>query len=228
MSLGVIVAVLAPEPTVTPPPPRTMKEAIVLPFTEYFRQAGAIEVLAFIILYKLDVVIATALTTPFFLELGFTKTDIGAVSKGFGLVATLVGTLVGGAVMVRLGVRRSLWVFGVSQGISGMTFMLLAHLGYHYPTMIAAIALENFFSGMGNAAFTAFIMCICDKRFTATQYALLTSVMALSRVVGGAPTGFLVKAVGWEWYFFISILAMIPGLLLLTRFPKWALVKSTT
>src|SRR5713226_9182654 len=99
-----------------------------------------------------------AMTTPFLLEIGFTKTDIGAVTKGFGLVATLLGTLTGGALMVRLGMQRSLWLFGWSQGVSGLSFMLLAHLGHHYPMMVIAIAVENFCSGMGTAAFTAFMM----------------------------------------------------------------------
>jgi MFS transporter, PAT family, beta-lactamase induction signal transducer AmpG len=164
-----------------------------------------------------------AMTTPFLLEIGFSMTDIGAVTKGFGLVATLLGTLTGGALMVRLGMKRSLWVFGLSQGVSGISFMALAHLGHHYPMLVTAIAVENFCSGMGTAAFTAFLMTLCDKRFSATQYALLTSMMGLSRVLGGAPTGYLAKAVGWETYFLISVLAMIPGLLLLTRYSKWSL-----
>jgi PAT family beta-lactamase induction signal transducer AmpG len=227
MLVGIIASFFAPEPKEAEKPPQTIAEAVVLPFLEYFRRRGAFEMLGFIILYKIDVVIAMAMTTPFLLEIGFTKTDIGAVTKGFGLVATLLGTLAGGALMVRLGLKRSLWIFGLSQGVSGLSFMLLAHLGHHYPMMVTAIAIENFCSGMGTAAFTAFMMSLCDKRFTATQYALLTSVMGLSRVIGGAPTGYLAKAVGWEQYFLISVLAMIPGLLLLSRYSKWSLSKTT-
>jgi PAT family beta-lactamase induction signal transducer AmpG len=227
MGIGVVASLFAPEPKEAGKPPQTIADAVVLPFLEYFKRQGAFEVLLFIILYKIDVVIAMAMTTPFLLEMGFTKTDIGAVTKGFGLVATLTGTLAGGALMVRLGMQRSLWAFGLSQGISGLSFMLLAHLGHHYPMMVAAIAIENFCSGMGTAAFTAFMMSICDKRFTATQYALLTSVMGLSRVLGGAPTGYLAKALGWEQYFLLSVLAMAPGLLLLTRYSKWHLAPTT-
>ena len=228
MGIGIVTAMFAPEPKEAGKPPQTLVQAVVLPFVEYFKRTGALEILAFIVLYKIDVVIAMAMTTPFLLELGFTKTDIGAVTKGFGLAATIVGTLAGGALMMRLGMRLSLWTFGLSQGISGLSFMLLAHLGHHYPMMVAAIAIENFCSGMGTAAFTAFMMSLCDKRFTATQYALLTSLMGLSRVIGGAPTGFLAMAVGWEQYFFISVLAMAPGLLLLTRYSKWRLAESSS
>jgi PAT family beta-lactamase induction signal transducer AmpG len=221
MFIGVAASLFAPEPKQVGTPPRTMVEAVVNPFVEYFKRQGAVEILLFIILYKIDVVIATAMTTPFLLEIGFTRTDIGAVTTGFGLVATLVGTLVGGALILRLGIQRSLWTFGISQGISGLSFMLLARVGHDYPTMIAAITIENFCAGMGTAAFTAFMMSICDKRFTATQYALLTSVMALSRVLGSTPTGHLAKVLGWEQYFLLSVLAMVPGLLLLTRYSKW-------
>jgi PAT family beta-lactamase induction signal transducer AmpG len=226
MVVGIVASVFAPEPVVAAKPPRTITEAVVLPFVEYFRRQGALEVLAFIILYKIDVVIAMAMTTPFLLDIGFTKTDIGAVTKGFGLVATILGTLAGGALMVKLGLKRSLWTFGLSQGISGLSFMWLAHVGHDYPTMVAAITIESFCSGMGTAAFTAFLMSICDTRFTATQYALFTSVMGLSRVIGSAPTGYLAKALGWEQYFLLSVLAMVPGLLLLTRYSKWRFASS--
>ena len=135
----------------------------------------------FIIIYKLDVAFAMALSTPFLMDIGFTKTDIGAVLKGFGLIATIVGTIVGGAMMAKWGMKKSLWTFGVVQGISGLTFTLLAHVGYNYPLMVAAITVENVCSGLGTAALAAFIMGLCDKRFTATQYALLTSLMAITR-----------------------------------------------
>jgi PAT family beta-lactamase induction signal transducer AmpG len=201
--------------------PRTISEAVIEPFKEFLKRKGAYGILAFIVLYKIDSVIAFAMMTPFMLDLGFTKTDIGAVTKGFGLIATLAGTFVGGAATVSLGLGRALWAFGIAQGISGACFMLLARLGHHYPMMVTAIAAENFFSGAGTAVFAAFLMSICDKRFTATQYALLSSVMAITRVVGGAPTGWMAKYFGWETYFLISILAMIPGLILLTQYSRW-------
>ena len=221
MIIGIVTSLLSPEAEVSAKAPKTLRDAVVLPFIEFFKRKGAFEVLAFIVLYKLDVVMASALTTPFLMELNFTRTDIGAVNKGFGLISMIVGTLIGGGMMSRLGMNASLWLFGLLQGFSGLAFTLLAHLGHHYPMMITAIAVENFCSGMGTAAYSGFLMSLCDRRFTATQYALLTSLMALTRVIAGAPTGFIAKAYGWETYFIISTLMMIPGLLLLTRYKKW-------
>jgi len=221
MLIGVITTLSASEPEIKDKPPNSIKDAIIHPFIDFFQRRGAFEILVFILLYKIDTAVAGSLITPFMLQLGFTKTDIGAVMKGFGFFATIAGTLVGGAVMVRLKMRLSLLIFGILQGIAGFSFMLLAYLGHNYPMMMIAITVENFFSGAGTAAFDAFIMSCCNKKFTATQYALLTSFMAFTRVIVGAPTGWLAKNVGWEMYFFISVLLSIPGLLMLFRFNKW-------
>jgi len=226
--VGIIASLFSPEPQLKERPPGSLKEAVVEPFTEFLSRPGALGILLFVILYKLDVVMATALTTPFMLELGFTKTDIGAVTKGFGMVATIVGTLAGGAVVARAGMKASLWLFGILQSVSTLAFLALARLGHHYPMMVAAIGLENLCSGMGTAAYAAFLMSLCNKRFTATQYALLTSLMALSRVIVGAPTGYLAKTFGWEPYFLVSMLAAIPGLLLLLLYPRWTAPSPTT
>ncbi|MBI5013935.1 MAG: AmpG family muropeptide MFS transporter [Deltaproteobacteria bacterium] len=221
LSVGVVASLFAPEPADKATPPADLREAVVDPFVEFFRRPGAMGLLAFLILYKLDVVLANALTTPFLLELGFTKTDIGAVTKGAGMIATIVGAFIGGGFVAKWGMKRSLWVFGVLQAVSGLSFTLLAHLGHHYPMMVVAIGVENLCSGMGTAAYAAFLMSLCDKRFSATQYALLTSLMALTRVVVGAPTGFLVEAVGWQMYFLLSTLAGAPALVLLLANPRW-------
>jgi PAT family beta-lactamase induction signal transducer AmpG len=219
--IGIVGTALAPEPTSPTKPPRTLHEAVVLPMVEFFKRRSVFEVIAFLLFYKLDVVLAVALTTPFMLDMGFTKTDIGTVTKGFGLVATIVGTLAGGVLMPKLGMKRSLWVFGLIQGVSTMTFWLLARAGHDYTLMVSAIGIENFCSGMGNAAYAAFLMSICDRRYTATQYALFSSLMALTRIGGGAPTGYMVNYLGWPNFFLVCLAAMIPGLLLLTRFDKW-------
>ncbi|MDA8122015.1 MAG: AmpG family muropeptide MFS transporter [Deltaproteobacteria bacterium] len=221
--VGVAASLLAPEPRLKQRPPATLKEAVVEPFVEFLSRRGAVGILLFIILYKLDVVMAMALNTPFLLELGFTKTDIGAVTKGVGMAATIVGTLVGGAVVARTGMKTSLWLFGILQSVSTLSFIALARLGHHYPMMVTAIGLENLCSGMGTAAYAAFLMSLCDKRFTATQYALLTSLMALTRVIIGAPTGYIAKTFGWEQYFVISALSAIPGLILLLRYRHWTM-----
>jgi MFS transporter, PAT family, beta-lactamase induction signal transducer AmpG len=224
--VGLIATLIAPEPAASIAVPRSLKEAIVFPFVEFFKRKGSFEVLAFILLYKIDVVMATALTTPFILGLGFTRTDIAAVTKVFGLIATVGGTLAGGLLMPKLGMKKSLLYFGVFQGVSTLTFYALANAGHSYPLMVASIAVENVCTGMGTAAFAAFLMSICDKRYTATQYALLTSFMALTRVVGGTPTGFMVKAIGWENFFLFCVVIMIPGLLLLTRFDRWQKIQA--
>lgn len=224
MGVGALTTLfLAQEPEIKDAPPRTLREAVILPLVDFFKRKGAYEILAFIVLYKLDVVVALAFTTPFMLHLGFTKTDIGVVNKGVGMVATLIGTFSGGIAMTRLGMKRSLWTFGILQGVGNLTFFALAHVGKNYPLMVAAITTENLLSGMGTAAYSAFLMTLCNPRFTATQYALLTSLMALTRVLAGVPSGFLAERVGWEWYFIIAISLMIPGLALLTRFEKWSL-----
>ena len=220
ISIGLIATFFAPEAQ-NQNRPKTLKEAVIEPFTEFFQRKGVYELLAFVVLYKLDVVVALALMTPFLMELGFTRTDIGAVSKGFGLVAGLVGTFVGGLWLSRIGIHRSLWIFGILQGLSGFCFFALAKLGHHYPMMVTTIAAENFFSGMGNAAYAAFLMSLCNLKFTATQYALLSSLMTLTRTVIGAPSGWLAKTVGWETYFLVSIFLATPSLLLLLRYRVW-------
>jgi PAT family beta-lactamase induction signal transducer AmpG len=221
MGVGILAVFFAPEPEVKVQPPRSLQEAVIEPFLEFFRRKGALEIVAFVVLYRLDVVIASALITPFLISLGFSKTDIGAVFKGFGFFATIAGTLVGGAWMMHLGMKKSLWTFGLLQGFSTLTFLALALVGYHYPTMIIAIIAENFFSGMGTSAYAAFLMSLCNPRYTATQYALLTSLMALTRIFGSAPTGYLATAVGWPVYFLVATALMVPGLLILLRYDHW-------
>lgn len=221
LGIGILATLWGPEPPKAAPI-KSLQEAFVLPFLDFFKRKGSLEIFLFILLYKLDVVIATALTTPFVMDLGFTKTDVGVITKTFGLLATIAGSLAGGTLMLTWGLHRSLWIFGIVQGVSTLTFLALAHVGHVYPVLVAAIAAENFFSGMGNVAYAAFLMSLCNPRFTASQNALLTSLMAFTRVFAGAFTGFLAKAVGWELYFVVATLAAIPSLLLLLRYPRWA------
>lgn len=223
MLIGMVTTYFAPEPNVSAQAPASIQDAVISPLIEFFKRPGAIETLVFLIVYKLDSNLTVAMTTPFMLSLGFSKTDIGAVTKGFGMLATITGTLFGGGLMVRLGLERALWMFGITQALAGLTYMGLAHAGHNYPFMVAAITIENLFSGMGIAAQSAFMMSICDKRFSATQYALISSFMALSRYLAGAPSGWLAKTFGWESYYLICALVGIPGLLMLLRFKKWAM-----
>ena len=219
---GVLTTLLAPEPDIHDSAPKTIKEAVVLPLVEYFNRKGALWILAFILLYKIGDTMASAITIPFYLDIGFSKTQIGTVVKLFGFWATVGGSHIGGVIMLRLKINRSLWVFGFLQAISTAGFAILARIGNSLFALSAVITFENFSSGMGTAAFVAFMASITDKRFTATQYALLSSLMGVPRVIASAPTGFLVKHLGWETFFIVCTLIAVPGLLLLLKFAPWS------
>lgn len=221
MLVGVFTTLFAPEPKVDVKPPRSMKEAVLDPLRDYFQRNEALWILAFILLFKIGDTMAAAITTPFYLDIGFTKTEIGTVVKVFGSWAMIAGAILGGVAMLRLGINRSLWLFGVLQALSTAGFALLARIGYSIPVLSGVIAFENLSSGMGTAAFVAFMASITNKKFTATQYALLTSIMGLPRVVASAPTGFLAKHMGWESFFIACALIAIPGILLLLKFAPW-------
>jgi PAT family beta-lactamase induction signal transducer AmpG len=218
---GVLTTLLTPEPRVDARPPRSLREAGWEPLADFFRRDGAIWILAFILLYKIGDTMAAAITIPFYLELGFSKSEIGSVVKLFGSWATIAGAVGGGVLMLRLGIARSLWVFGVLQAVSTAGFALLARLGGSLAALSGVIAFESITGGMGTSAFAAFIASLTNKKFTATQYALLTSVVGLPRVLASAPTGLAAKHVGWEWFFIGCTLAALPGLLVLARVAPW-------
>jgi PAT family beta-lactamase induction signal transducer AmpG len=171
-------------------------------------------------LYKIGDQMASALLTPFFLDLGYTKTIIGTVFKFFGFWATLAGGLLGGVLILRLGIHRSLWFFGILQALSTAGFAVLTQTGSKVFALAVVVGFENVTAGMGTSAFLAFMSGLTNKRFTATQYALLSSLMGLPRVAAAAPTGFLVNSVGWFAFFIICALLAVPGLLLLLKFEK--------
>jgi PAT family beta-lactamase induction signal transducer AmpG len=221
MLFGACFTFFAPEPSEKVIPPQSLRDAIWQPLVSYFRRSGAVEMLVFIMVYKLGDAIAGAMTTPFLLDIGFSRGEVGTVNKAFGLVSTILGTLVGGGIISRIGINRSLWVFAFLQAGSNLAFTSLAVLGKNYPAMVAAIGIENICGGMGTAAFVAFMMSLCDKRFTATQYALITSFMAVTRVLAGVPTGFMVSSMGWAMFYAVSVMGAVPGILLLPRFAPW-------
>jgi PAT family beta-lactamase induction signal transducer AmpG len=217
---AVLTTVLTPEPVVEMTP-QTMKEAVINPLKEYFSRDGSLIILAFILMYKIGDTMASTMTTPFYLEIGFSKTEIGAIVKLFGFWAIILGTLSGGMIMLRLGINRALWIFGILQGVSTAGFALLAYIGYNIAALSAVIAFENLSGGMGTAAYMAYMASITNKKFTATQYALLTSLMALPRTVLSSPTGFIAKHLGWIWFFTACALIAIPGMLLLLKCAPW-------
>lgn len=218
---GVVTTLLAPEPEIHIGTPKTMREAVFDPLIEYFSRRGALWILAFILFYKIGDTMASAMTIPFYLDIGFSKTQIGMVVKLFGFWATVAGTLIGGVIMLRLGINRSLWAFGFFQAVSTAGFAVLAFFGNSLPLLSTVIAFENLSSGMGTAAFIAFMASITNKKFTATQYALLSSLMGVPRVMASAPTGFLAKNLGWETFFITCTLIAVPGMLLLLKFAPW-------
>ncbi|MCW8825090.1 MAG: AmpG family muropeptide MFS transporter [Gammaproteobacteria bacterium] len=221
MLVGVVATLLAKEPDEPEGTPINIREAVVDPFIEYFSRPEAVLILAFILFYKLGDTMAASMTTPFYLDMGYSKSEIGAVAKLFGFWATIIGGLLGGFLILRWGINRSLWIFGGLQAISTAGFAILVWVGHELDWLAAVIAFENLSGGMGTAAYVAFMASITNKKFTATQYALLTSLMGIPRVIASAPTGFLVEAVGWAEFFIICAVIALPGLMLLQRFAPW-------
>lgn len=217
LMIGAIgVTLLGPEPEVVVTPPKTLTEAVVEPLREFFSRHGAWGLLLLIVLYKLGDAFAGSLTTAFLIRgVEFTPTEVGAINKGMGLAATLVGVVFGGVLMARLGLFKSLLLFGVLQALSNLTFMWLASVGKDYGVMILAVGFENLAGGMGTAAFVALLMAICDKRFTASQFALLSALAAVGRVYVGPASGYMVEAIGWTTFFGFTFLVALPGLFLL-------------
>lgn len=229
MIIGCVATFLAQEPLKINPvsegveAPKSLYEAAVFPLIEFFKRPGALEILLFIILYKIGDIAAAQMTTPYILQyVGFSRTELGTVYKGFGMVATIAGGIVGGAIMTKWILKRSLFVFGVFQGISTLIFIILEYTGRELWALALVVATENFCGGMGTSAYTALLMGLCNRKFTATQYALLSSLMAVGRHITGAPTGYMVEAMGWVMFFIVCTALSLPGLLLLLRYNRWA------
>ena len=220
MGIGVLATFWGTEPVAAAPPPRTLGEAVWEPLREFFGRPGAAWLLLLIVLYKLGDAFAGSLTTAFLLRgAGFSLAEVGFVNKAAGLVATIIGLVIGGTLMVRLGLYRSLMIFGVLQAVSILAFALLALVGQSFAMMVFAVAAENICGGMGTAAFVALLMALCDRRFTATQYALLSALAAFGRVYVGPVAGYVTdpKHLGLDWatFFLLAFLSALPGLALL-------------
>jgi PAT family beta-lactamase induction signal transducer AmpG len=220
MGIGVIATLWGGEPEVPAPPPRTLREAVVEPLREFFLRHGAWVMLALIILYKLGDAFAVSLSTAFLIRgAGFSPDDVGYVNKGMGLAATIFGVLYGGALMVRMNLYRALMIFGILQAVSNLMYMWLAVVGKSYPVLILSVGFDNLAGGMGTAAFVALLMALCDRRFTATQYALLSALAAIGRVYVGPAAGYATDprylGLSWPTFFFLTFVVALPGLLLL-------------
>lgn len=221
LGIGMLGTFFGPEPERVIIHPKSLKDAVIDPFIDFFKRKDAVAMLLFVVFYKFSDAFSVSLATPFLLDVGFTKTQIGVAFKGVGMAATIVGALAGGGIIARIGLNRSLWIFGVLQALSNFGFILVAYAGASFPLLLGVMGVDNICGGLGTAAFLAFLMAACNVRYTATQYALLSSVMAIARTFVGPPAGYVVKAYGWPTFFVISIVLAIPGLLLLQRFAPW-------
>jgi PAT family beta-lactamase induction signal transducer AmpG len=221
---GITMTLLVSEPVLKNGAPKSLRAAVVEPFQEFINRHGlksACLVLAFIFFYKLGDSMATALATPFYLDMGFSKTEIGLVAKNAGLWPSVIGGLLGGIWMIRLGINRALWLFGVVQMLAILGFAWLASVGHSLPWLAIVIGIEALGVGLGTAAFVAFIAHTTHPLYTATQFALFTSLAAVPRTFANAATGYLVEWFGWIYFFLFCFVIAIPGMLLLLKVAPW-------
>ncbi|MGH3818991.1 MAG: AmpG family muropeptide MFS transporter [Pseudonocardiaceae bacterium] len=219
LSIGMLTTLLAPEPVRAVAAPVPFPESVIAPFTEFFRRQGpavALLILAFIVCYALGDAFATTMATPFYVRTGFSKTEIATVTKVFGLGATLAGVFLGGLAVSRYGVLKALLVCGIGHALSNLMFATQALAGHHVGVLVCTITIENLAGGMASAAFVAYLSVLCNVTYTATQYALFTSFMALGRTVLSSTSGWVADQAGWIGFFLISTLLALPGLAILT------------
>lgn len=221
---GIVCTLLVKEPALYGEPPKNLRDAVVLPFREFVNRDGwarAAWILGFIVLFRLGDAMAATLATKFYLDLGFQLTQIGLIAKATLLWASVAGGIVGGVWMIRLGINRALWIFGAIQGSTSLAFAALAYVGPKPWMLSIVVAFEAFGVGLGTAAFVAFMAKISDRRYTATQYALFSSLAAISRTVFTASIGYIVAVTGWFNFFIICFLLAFPGMLMLPKVAPW-------
>ncbi len=221
MCLSLLVTFTAKENKSKVRPPSNLKEMIVDPFLEFFSRPGSLEILVFVLLYRVGDIMAAALKTPFLMQLGYARQDIGVIAKLFGVWATIGGTALGGIILAAWPLRRSLFVFGIFQALSTVVYYILTYLPPAQSSLALCVVVEEVTAGMGMAAYTTFLMRLCNKKFTATQFALLSSLMAVTRVLTQAPVGFIVEAAGWRPFFIGCIILGLIPLALLSRYKVW-------
>ena len=224
LSLGILMVLFSDEPEVNSHRPLTLKAAITEPFQEFFGRHGvksALWILSFMFLYKIGDSMATALSTPFYLDLGFSKTEIGLVAKHAALWPAIFGGIFGGILMLRIGINKALWLFGGAQIVSILGFALLAEIGHNLWVLALVIGFEYLGVGLGTAAFVAFIARTTSPAYTATQLALFTALTALPRTFANATTGIIVENMGWTNFYLFCTAIAVPGMLLLFKVAPW-------
>ena len=221
MGIGIITTLLVPEPDTGVAAPQTLQEAVIAPFREFFSRGGAWWVLSFILLYKIGDNMAGAMNIPYILKMGFSKQEYFVIVKGIGMVALFGGAFLGGIVMIRLGIANSLWIFGILQAVSTAGFALLMIVGKNDAVLTGIVAFEFLATGMGQAAYASYMAVQTNKKFTATQYAMMTSLMAIPGTIAAAATGYMAEYLGWIGFYTVCALLAIPGMLLLFRIAPW-------
>ena len=221
---GIIMTLLVSEPKLKIASPKTLKEAVIEPLREFKNRKGlnsALMILLFIFLYKIGDSMATALATPFYLDLGFSMTEIGLIAKNAGLWPGIIGGLLGGIWMIKLGINKALWIFGFMQMFATLSFAWLASVGDNNIVLAITVGLEFFAAGLGTTAFVAYIAKTTNPSYTATQFALFTSLASVPRTLTNASTGYLVEFFGWQTFFIFCFFIAIPGMLLLYKIAPW-------
>jgi len=225
MLIGLVMTFFIKEVVADSARPRTLRQAVVEPFKDFIGRngwAGALLILSFMCLYKFGDNLAVALSTPFYHDLGFSKTEIGLVAKNAGLWSSIVGALLGGLVMIRIGINKALWLFGFVQLVSILGFAALAMVGHNVWMLAGAIVLEYLGVGLGTAAFSAYMAKVTNPVFAATQFALLSALATLPRTVAAGLSGLMVESLGWVVFFIVCAFTAIPGLLLLFKVAPWS------
>lgn len=222
-----LVTWFAPEPETTPAAPRSLRDAVWGPFVGFLAQHRALEILAFVVLYKLSDQLTQALTRPFLVEVGFGPFDVGVATATIGQASAVGGTFLGAVLTHRLGLGRALWIFGFLQIFSNLGYAAVAQAGTNRALMYAAQGFEHLASGMGTGAFGVLLLRLTEKRFSATQFALLSSLFTIPRVLAGPPAGVLADALGWRDFFILTVVTGIPGMLMLARVVPWSVREPT-
>ena len=224
MMVGIVTTLVIKEVSDDALAPRTLREAVVDPFVEFFSRGGikaGLAILAFMFLYKLGDNMATALATPFYLDMGFSLTEIGSIAKVAALWAVIAGGILGGIVMLKLNINRALWVFGFVQVFSILGYVWLSTVGHDPVILFVVVSGEYLGVGLGSIALTAYMARETSKAFTATQFALFSSFIAIPRTFANASTGFIIEAIGYTQFFIVCTLVAIPGMLLLFKVAPW-------
>ena len=224
MGIGIVTTMIIKEVSDDALAPDTLRRAVIEPFVEFFSRGGiktGLAILAFLFLYKLGDNMATALATPFYLDMGFSRTEIGSIAKFAGLWASITGGILGGVLMLKLTINRALWVFGFVQMFTILGYVWLSTAGHHPVGLFVVVSGEYLGVGLGAIALTAFMARETSKAFTATQFALFSSFIAIPRTFANASTGFIIEAIGYTQFFIVCTLVAIPGMLLMLKVAPW-------